>query len=101
VHAFQAQLWLHDDEGGWTFLTVPPEVSDDVRELTAGSRGGFGSVRVEATVGGTPWRTSLFPDRRRGAYVLPVKKPVRVSEQVEAGDTVQVRLRVLEDGHER
>lgn len=96
MHRFEAELWLHDGEGGWHFVTVPAEVSDDVAAQTAGARRGFGSVRVRATVGTTSWTTSLFPDTRRSAYLLPVKQPVRRAERLAAGDRVEVHLEVLE-----
>ena len=55
-------------------------------------------MRVEVGIGATTWRTSVFPDSGRGCYVLPVKKAVRRAEDVEVGDEVAVRLRVLDLG---
>ena len=46
---------------------------------------------MRATLGGSTWFTSIFPDKASGAYVLPVKKAVRRKEGVEAGDRVRVR----------
>jgi hypothetical protein len=43
----------------------------------------------------TRWRTSIFPDKKRGTYVLPVKKPVRVAERLRDGSTAQVELTVM------
>ncbi|MDP5184646.1 DUF1905 domain-containing protein [Blastococcus sp. BMG 814] len=97
TETFTAVLWLHDGPAGWHFLTLPPEVADDVRELGAAARAGFGSVRVTATVGGTSWQTSVFPDARSGSFVLPVKKPVRAAEGLRAGDRVRVELAVSPD----
>jgi hypothetical protein len=94
-HAFDAEVWEHspDEPGSWHFLTVPDDVSDDVR-VEAGPPEGFGSVRVVVTIGATTWSTSLFPDSRLGSYVLPLKKPVRVAEGLYAGTTCRVRLTV-------
>jgi hypothetical protein len=90
---FRAELWEWDAKGGWFFVTVPEELSDDIRERTDdGLRRGFGSVRVEASIGDTTWRTSVFPGQDSGCYVLPVKKPVRVAEGIEPGDEVAVSL---------
>jgi Domain of unknown function (DUF1905) len=98
-HVFDAEVWEHspDDPGSWHFLTVPGDVSDDI-EVEAGPRGGFGSIRVLVTVGSSTWRTSLFPDGTRGAYVLPLKKAVRTAEGLEAGSTCTVRLAVEQPG---
>lgn len=96
---FDADLWLWDArrEDTWTFVTLPPEVSVDVEDaaLAAGPRRGFGSVPVEVSVGGSTWRTAVFPDKESGCFVLPIKKPVRRSEGLAPGDSLSVRLRVL------
>jgi hypothetical protein len=95
VPTFDAELWLHDGEAPWCFVTLPAELSDDIADQTAGKAGGFGSVRVQVTVGGTTWATSLFPDTKRAAYVLPVKKDVRRREGLEVGDRLTVALELL------
>ena len=94
MHRFDAALWLWDGDAAWHFVTLPGELSDDLR-ARAGARRGFGAVRVEVTVGGSTWRTSVFPDSRRGAYLLPVKKEVRSREGLEPGDVVTVELEVI------
>ena len=76
---FAAPLWRYPGADGWHFASLPAEISVDITDLTAGTRRGFGSVRVAVTVGATSWRTSLFPDSTTGAYLLPVKKAVRVA----------------------
>ena len=91
MYRFDAELWLWDGDAAWHFVTLPPEVSDDVR-ARAGERRGFGSVRVRVSVGGTTWSTSVFPDKARGAYLLPVKREVRVRESLELGRPVTVEL---------
>jgi hypothetical protein len=93
-YAFTAELWLHPGEGGWHFLTVPPEIGADIAERTTAARRGFGSVRVTAAVGGVVWRTSLFPDATSRSYLLPVKKGVRSAARLRAGDPVAVELEV-------
>jgi hypothetical protein len=94
-HVFRARIWEHSpgDPGSWHFLTLPAELSEDI-EVEAGPPEGFGSVRVEVTVGTTTWRTSVFPDKASGRYVLPMKKPVRRAEGLHAGDTCEVELEV-------
>jgi hypothetical protein len=92
---FEAELWSAEAFAAWAFLTLPADVGDDVR-LGSGPPRGFGSVRVEVTLGGTTWRTSVFPDKARG-YVLPVKAAVRRSEALELDDRVTVTLALVTD----
>lgn len=98
TYEFDAELWLWDARKAdtWTFLSVPTDIADEVLELAGPFARGFGSLRVEVTLGATVWRTSVFPDKRAATYVLPVKKAVRAAERVGAGDSVHVRLTMLD-----
>jgi Domain of unknown function (DUF1905) len=96
VYRFQTPLWVYSGENAWYFVTVPEDASDDIAARTEYLRRGFGSVRVKVTVGATTWNTSVFPDSKAGAYVLPVKKQVRVAEHLEAGKLVTVTLEVVQ-----
>ena len=94
---FDAELWLWDARRAdtWTFVSVPPELSEEIRDRAAAlPPAGFGSVRVAVTIGSSTWQTSVFPGDD-GRYGLPVKKAVRRKEGVEAGDQVRVRLELL------
>lgn len=86
-----AELWLWN--GGWYFLTLPPDVSAGLKALR-GSPKGFGSMRIEATVGDTSWKTSVFPTKA-GDFLLPVKADVRKREGLAVGDVVKVAVEVL------
>ena len=89
-------LWLWSGEGGsWHFVTVPEELSSEIRAQSLARRGGFGSVRVEATVNDVAWRTSVFP-QKSGGYILPVKVDVRRRAGIAAGDEVTVRLELID-----
>lgn len=97
---FEAQIWQSESVGSWSFLTVPAEVSGEIRELVL-SPVAFGSVRVEATIGGTTWRTSVFPDKGSECYVLPVKRAVRRAEDLEPGDSCRVALTLPDAGDDQ
>jgi hypothetical protein len=93
---FAADLWRHAGQAAWFFVTLPHGVADDIDEITADSRRGFGSVRVEVTVGVTTWSTSVFPDTKSESFLLPVKKAVRLAEDLHEGSPVVVRLRLVD-----
>lgn len=97
-YRFTAPLWIWDasGDGSWHFVTVPDEAADEIKAIAeAGPRRGFGSVRVEVELGASTWQTSIFPGQ--GAYVLPVKKAVRIKAGVEEGDEVDVVITLLLD----
>lgn len=92
----EATVWRHDGPQAWYFLSLPSDIADEIGDRVVDHRAGFGSVRVEVTIGATTWRTSLFPDTKAGTYVLPVKKAVRAAEDLVDGSPVTVHLTVLE-----
>jgi hypothetical protein len=95
---FEAELWVWEArrDDSWTFVSLPVEASDEIRDRTGGQRRGFGSVRVEVRIGASIWRTSIFPDSKKsGAYVLPVKQAVRKANALAPGDRVKVTVEVL------
>ena len=79
------------------YLRIPAEAAEEIagheleRRLEQGKRRGFGSVRVTVTLGESRWQTSLFPNKD-GSWFLPIKKPVRVAEDLMEGDEVEVDL---------
>lgn len=92
---FDAVTWEWTGKGAWTFVTLPEETAQDIRWFS-GPRRGFGSVRVEATIGSSRWRTSIFPDRKRNSFLLPLKAAVRKTENIRTGSTVHVSLRLVD-----
>jgi hypothetical protein len=95
VFEFPAELWEHDGSAAWFFVDLPEDVADDIEEQFGHRAAGFGSIRVEVTVGATVWMTSLFPDAKRTTYVLPVKKAVRKAEDLHAGASARYTVRVV------
>ncbi|MEU2036110.1 DUF1905 domain-containing protein [Nocardia amamiensis] len=93
-YSFTAEVWEHQGDAAWYFVSVPEDVADEIEERYAHRAGGFGAVRVHVVVGNSRWSTSLFPDKSRATYILPVKKAVRVAEGLEAGSAARVELTV-------
>jgi len=79
----------------WYFVNLPADLSAEIREIPRPYRG-FGSVRVNVRIGGSRWRTSIFPDAGQGTYVLPLKRAVRDAEGLVDQAVVAVELDVLD-----
>ena len=82
------------------FVRIPPGPAEQIvahefeRRLELGKRRGFDSVKVTVTLGASRWQTSLFPNKD-GSWFLPIKKPVRLAESLDYGDTIEVELELL------
>ena len=94
--AFTSLLWIwrNGEAGSWYFVTVPEDQSGEIRAHAFGSPRGFGSVRVEASIGDVTWRTSVFP-QKSGGYLLPIKADVRRKAGVAEGDELALTLHLL------
>jgi len=90
-------IWLWSEgKGSWHFFTVPSDDAIEIRleSAASGIRRGFGSLKVEASINGVAWRTSIFP-QKSGGYILPIKADVRRRAGIGAGDEVSVSLQLL------
>ncbi len=88
---FEAELYLWKEDGSWVFVDVPIEIGEEIHDMPLPKKG-FGSVKVNVRCGSSEWSTSVFPSSESGSFVLPVKKPVRLKEKIDVGDTVQFEI---------
>lgn len=72
------------------FVVVPDEQSAAIEAVSSLVSYGWGCIPVQARIGATAFRTSLFP--KDDLYLVPVKVAVRRAEDLELGDVVTVRL---------
>ncbi len=89
---FTGELWFWKGPAPWHFITIPDEECGALEAASAFVTYGWGMIPVTARIGGTGWKTSLFP--KDGRYIVPVKTAVRTAEGLELGDIVRVRLAV-------
>ncbi len=93
--SFTNPLWRWEKRRElWTFVSLSEDASDRIAAATERFTHGFGSVRVEATVGGSTWRTSIFPSD--ATYILPIKKAVREAEGLELDAPVVGKVRLVD-----
>ena len=90
----KSRVWLYDGPGAWHFITLPKKESDRIKKLFVAHKRAWGSIPVMVKLKGVEWNTSIFPDRKLGAYVLPIKKTIRQETGVSDGDEVRLTLGV-------
>ena len=79
---------------GWHFLSVPKKDSEDIKKRFGKKQRGWGSLPVVVTLGKTVWKTSIFPDKKSGSYLLPLKADVRKKEGIFSGDKVSFSIEI-------
>lgn len=93
-YKFEAVLWKHDAPGGWHFVTVPEDLSNEIRENLQWQEQGWGRMKANAEIQGQRWDTAIWFDTKRHAYLLPVKASVRKHLGLELDAMLEVDLRL-------
>jgi hypothetical protein len=106
IYKLRGEVWRYPDkehrsknaaamQGAWYFITLPKKQSKEIEQLYGALlKRGWRSVPVEVRVGETSWKTSIFPDKIAGAYLLPVKAEVRKKEGIEPNKTLSYMLEI-------
>ena len=66
------------------------ELCGGIEDASALVTYGWGMIPVTVRMGESEWTTSLWP--KDGGYIVPLKLAVRRAEEVDVGDTVEIRL---------
>ena len=93
-YKIKTAVWLYPGMAGWHFVTTPEDVTADINHLFGDKKRGWGSIRVKATIGKTTWETSIFPDKKTNAYLLPIKAEVRKKEKISADQKITLVLEI-------
>jgi hypothetical protein len=93
-YKIRSKILLYPGMGGWHFLAVSKKQSEEIKKKFGSRARGWGSLRVLVTLGKTKWKTSIFPDKKSGTYLLPLKADIRRREAVAHGDVVSFVMRI-------
>jgi hypothetical protein len=87
---FNGKIWYWRGPAPWYFVTVPEEECQALKAISGIVTYGWGMIPVNARIGKTRWKTSLFP--KDGRYIVPIKATVQKAEDLYEGDEVTVQL---------
>ena len=88
TYRMRSKVWPYPGMAAWRFLTLPKKQGREIKKKFGKNARGWGSIPVSVTVGKTTWHTSIFPDRKSGSYLLPLKAKVRKAESIFDHSTV-------------
>lgn len=91
---FEGAVWSYRNPNAVYFVSLPPELSDDILDLVGTSLNPWGTVPLHATINDFTFYTSMFPRKDRGCYDLPLNARVRKRLRIAEGDIVMVRIEI-------
>jgi hypothetical protein len=92
VIEFKGEIIYWRGPAPYLFVAVPEEASREIKSVSSMVTYGWGVIPVEAQIGKTVWKTSLFP--KEGRYLVPIKMLVQKAEKVGVGNTVNLRIEI-------
>jgi hypothetical protein len=91
-YQFTSEIWVYPGKGGWHFVSLPQELSKEIREILKSEEQGWGRLKVKAKIGNSEWDTAIWFDTKMGTYILPLKAEIRKKEKLEADKEVEVSI---------
>ena len=89
---FEGKIIYWRGPAPFLFAAIPEKPSSDLKAISSIVTYGWGVIPVHVRVGKTEWKTSLFP--KEGRYLVPIKKSVQKSENIDVGDSVVIQIEV-------
>ena len=93
-YSFEANVWKHDSDGGWHFVSLPEDISSDIRMHLKHFEEGWGRLKAKALLKESTWDTAIWFDTKRNTYLLPIKANIRRKFNVKAGDQLNLTITV-------
>lgn len=91
-YQFSAKPWKYSGKGAWIFVSLPQELSQEIREVFLLNEEGWGRLKVTAKISETEWQTAIWFDSKQKTYLLPLKSEIRKKEKIELGKKVEVTI---------
>lgn len=94
-YKIKSEVWLYPGStAAWHFASLSRKQSEEIDEKYKNKRRGWNSFPVKVKLGQSVWKTSIFFDKREGAYILPLKAEVRKKEGIYKGDMITFTLEI-------
>lgn len=96
LYTIHATPWVYSSgKSAWHFISIPSQISMEMKQIFSDGIRPFGSLPVQATIGSTTWHTSVFWNTKTLEYFLPLKKDVRIAEALDTSTSVTVQIQIV------
>jgi len=92
IFEFSAIVWQYSAPGGWFFISLPENITKEIREHLLFLQESWGRFRVRAKIGNSVWDTAIWYDKKSTTYFLPLKSDIRKAENIQIGSEISLVL---------
>lgn len=91
-YEFSTKIWKHDGPGGWYFVSLPKNMSKEIRKNLGWQEEGWGRMKVLAEIREFRWETAIWFDTKMNVYILPVKAKIRKKGNLEINTELEISI---------
>lgn len=91
-YEFQAQMWRDLIPGGWHFISLPKQISAEIRNNLKWQEQGWGRMKIVACMKDCEWNTAIWFDTNSNTYLLPVKLEIRKKTKTVVHEIIHVKI---------
>ena len=91
-YQFNTKIWRHHTPGGWYFVSIPMDISKEIRQNLQWQEEGWGRMKATARIGETRWESAIWFDTKKNCYILPIKAEIRKKTTLELNHNIEMSL---------
>ncbi len=85
-------MWKHESPGGWHFVSLPKNISNEIRENLGWQEEGWGRMKARVQIDEQKWDTAIWFDTKRETYILPIKAHIRNKINLNTDTNINIYL---------
>ncbi len=91
-YQFSSKIWQYKGAGGWHFVSLPQQLSAEIRETFQSEERAWGRLNATAQIENSKWSTAIWFDTKLNTYLLPLKSEIRKKENISVNEVVMVTV---------
>ena len=94
-YSFTGKIWQHEaPKGGWYFISLPVNMSQEIRENFRNQEEGWGRLKATAEIAGVKWETAIWYDTKKTTYLLPIKSDIRRKVKSDFEHLLEIKISI-------
>ncbi len=92
MYQFSASIWRSLGKGGWYFVSLPVNMSKEIRANFKDEEKAWGRLEAKVIIQNTTWETAIWFDSKQQTYLLPIKAVIRKKLNVDINAVLKIKL---------
>lgn len=91
-YEFSTHIWQYSSPSGWHFVSLPTDISKEIRAHLGVLQQPWGRIKASAKIGNSEWETAIWFDTKHKTYLLPIKSEIRRKEHLLSDQKIKTTI---------